>query len=131
MTYLIDTDVVIGYLNNRPRERALLGTLAPDGLTVSLITYGEVYEGIYYGADPRTHEQGFLAFLRWVTVLPLNKPIMKRYARLRGQLRRTGLLIGDADTLITATALHHDLTLVTGNVRHFSRVPGLALLPLP
>ena len=53
---------------------------------------------------------------------------MKRFARLRGQLRQAGTLIGDADTLIAVTALHHDLTLVTGNVRHFNRIPNLVLL---
>ncbi|MDQ2810105.1 MAG: type II toxin-antitoxin system VapC family toxin [Chloroflexota bacterium] len=41
------------------------------------------------------------------------------------------MLIGDADTLIAATALHHDLTLVTGNRRHFSRIPNLTLLTPP
>jgi len=52
---------------------------------------------------------------------------MKQYARIRGVLRAQGQLIGDLDTLIAATALHHDLTLTTQNTRHFSRIPDLKL----
>ncbi len=60
-------------------------------------------------------------------VLPLNKPIMKRFARIRGHLRQTGSIIGQADVLIAATALHYNLTVVTRNIRHFERIPDLLL----
>jgi tRNA(fMet)-specific endonuclease VapC len=48
-------------------------------------------------------------------------------AVIRGDLKRRGLTIGDFDILIAATALHHDLTLVTRNRRHVSRIPDLQL----
>jgi tRNA(fMet)-specific endonuclease VapC len=105
----------------------LLTDLRADGLAISLVTYGELYEGIYYGRDPSAQELGFQQFLRRVEVLPLTRRIMRRFARVRGELRSQGLLIPDPDLLIGATALHHDLTLVTGNRRHFARIPGLRL----
>ncbi len=126
MSYLIDTDIVAAYLKGRPEETTLLASLEGT-LAISLITYGEIYEGIYFGRDPKRYEQGFLAFLRAVDVLPLNKAIMKRFARIRGELRRTGNSISDNDILIGATALHHDLTVVTHNRKHFQRIPGLTL----
>ena len=52
---------------------------------------------------------------------------MRRFAAVRGQLRRDGNLIGDMDLLIASTALVNNLTLVTRNRRHFDRVPGLEL----
>lgn len=52
---------------------------------------------------------------------------MKHFARIRGELRRQGLGIPDADLLIACTALAHDLTLVTRNFRHFERVPALRI----
>ena len=52
---------------------------------------------------------------------------MRRFARLRGELRQRGLLIPDPDILIAATALTHNLTLVTRNRRHFERIPDLPL----
>ena len=127
MRYLVDTDRVADWLNGRPDATQLLSSLAPDGLAISLITYGEIYDGIYYGRDPKRSERVFLQLLRWVDVLPLSRSAMKRFARLRGQLRRTGQLIADPDLLIAATALERDLTLLTRNQRHFARIPGLRL----
>jgi tRNA(fMet)-specific endonuclease VapC len=82
MTYLVDTDWVILGLNGRAEALTLLTDLAPEGLAISLITYAEIYEGIYYGRDPKRHESGFRAFLRNVDVLPPNKQIMKRFAQV-------------------------------------------------
>ncbi len=125
MTYLLDTDVIIGYLKGREREITLLKALKPEGLAISLITYGEIYEGIYYGRNPQDNEHGFQQFLRDVSVFPLSKPIMRQFALIRGQLRQTGTLITDNDLLIGATALHHSFIVVTHNIRHFQRIPGL------
>jgi tRNA(fMet)-specific endonuclease VapC len=127
MTYLIDSDWVASFLRGRPEARTLFQALAPDGRAISLITYGEVYEGIYYGQNPAQNERIFRQFLRGVTVLPLNRQIMERFARIRGDLRRRGQIIGDTDVLIAATALHHHLTLVTRHRDHFQRILGLTL----
>jgi tRNA(fMet)-specific endonuclease VapC len=125
MSYLVDTDRVASYLNGRPDAIELLSTLRHEGLAISLITYGEIYDGIYSSNDPRGKETAFLQFLRRVEVLPLTRTIMKRFARVRGQLRRQGQMIGDPDILIAATALQHNLSLVTRNLRHFGRIPDL------
>lgn len=127
MNYLIDTDWIVEYLKGRDPAAQLLDMLAPETLAISLITYGEIYEGIYYSRDPKRSEQGFLQFLRGIDVLSLNKPIMKKFAHIRGQLRRSGQMINDPDLLIAATALHYDLTLMTHNRKHFSRIPTLKL----
>jgi predicted nucleic acid-binding protein len=95
----------------------------------SPVTYGEIYEGISYGRDPAGSERDFRQFLRAVDVLPLTRPLMRRFARLRCDLRRRGQLIGDPDVLIAATALHHGLILVTGNRARFRHIPDLRLSP--
>ena len=125
--YLVDTDWIVPALKGRPDAQLLLSSLAPHGLAISLISYGEIYEGIYGGRDPKRHEQVFRLFLRGVEVLPLNRSIMKEFARIRGQLRVAGNLITDFDLLIAATAIHHDLMLVTRNAKHFQRVPRVVL----
>lgn len=127
MRYLVDTDSVADWLNGVPRAVQLLSSLSQEGLAISLITYGEIYDGVYYGRDPKAAEQTFLRFLRSVGVLPLNRSIMKYFARIRGQLRRQGQLVPDPDLLIAATGLHHDLTLLTRNLSHFQRIPNLKL----
>jgi predicted nucleic acid-binding protein len=66
VTYLVDTDWIADYLKGRPPAVDLLDRLTrpPNGLAISLITVGEIYEGIYHGHDPRAHEAGFRKFLR-------------------------------------------------------------------
>ncbi len=52
---------------------------------------------------------------------------MERFGVIRGELQRRGEAIGDPDLLIAATALDHDLTLLTRNRKHFTRIPNLKL----
>lgn len=125
--YLVDTDIIASYLNGRPDAVALLRSLLPDGISISVVTFGEVFEGIYYGRSPAQHAAVFRRFLHGVSALDVDRMVARRFARTRGELRRAGQLIGDADLMIAATALYYDLTLVTRNTRHFGRIPGLAL----
>lgn len=127
MTYLVDSDWIIAFLGGRIDAVRLLSVLEPQGLAISLMTLGEVYEGVYYGRDPNAAEAGGFDLVERLEVLPLDEAVLRRFARLRGYLRQRGALIGDPDTLIAATALEHDLALVTQNLRHFRRVPGLRL----
>jgi predicted nucleic acid-binding protein len=128
VNYLIDTDWIVDWLKGTAAATTLLQSLATSGaFAISIISYGEVYEGIYCGTNPAAYEGVFRSFLRGVTVLPLSRATMQEFARTRGQLRQGGNLIPDADLLIAATALQRNLTLVTRNKRHFARVPGLVL----
>lgn len=129
MRYLVDTDWVIDYLKGQQPTVDVLQSLSQDGLGISVITYGEIYEGVYYGKNPQAHEQGFLSFLQGVDVIPLRKNMLRQFAQIRGTLRMQGQLIGDLDILIAATAIAYDLTLLTRNFKHFQRVPDLVLYP--
>lgn len=127
MKYLVDTDRLIGFLLGNAESVEILERLFPSGLAISLVTYGEIYEGVYASTDSKENERSFRRLLRNVRVLPLNESIMRRFAQIRGDLRRRDLLIGDPDILIAATAIHHDLILVTRNLRHFQRVQHLRI----
>ena len=127
MSYLVDTDWIIDYLNADRRAIALFADLVGERLGMSLVTYGEVYDGIYYGRKPVESEAGFVRLLHVIYVIDLNEAIMRRFALIRGGLRKAGLAIGDSGIMIAATALHHDLTLVTRNLDHFQRIPDLKI----
>lgn len=127
MTYLVDTDFVVDYLKGKLQVVDTLNTLVEKGLAISIITYGEIYEGIYFGKNPKSAEKGFLAFLRVVDILLLNRTVMKRFALIRGDLRQKGKLIGDPDILIAATAIVHGLALLTRNKKDFQKIKGLVL----
>jgi predicted nucleic acid-binding protein len=125
MPYLLDADWVINALAGRQRAVDTLRQLAPEGIAISWVTVGEVYEGAFGFPDPAARLTSFRRFLQPFRILDLNDPIMERFAGIRSLLRRRGEIIPDFDILIGATALHYDLTVLTDNVRHLRRIPGL------
>ena len=131
MSYLVDTDWLVDYLVGRPAAVALLDPLFRHGLAISIVTYTEVYEGIFFGTDPKRTEAIFRRFLEQVQVVGVSRPIARRCARLRGHLRGSGQTLPMPDLFIAATAIDRDLALLTRNVRHFGRVPGLKLYQTP
>jgi predicted nucleic acid-binding protein len=62
-----------------------------------------------------------------VTVLPYDVATANVYGKIRAQLEETGQMLADADLQIAATALYHDLEMVTGNLRHYSRIDRLRI----
>jgi tRNA(fMet)-specific endonuclease VapC len=106
MRYLVDSDWIADYLKGRAAAVGLLESLLPDGIAISIISFAEVYEGIYYGRDRPRYEASFRQFLRGVEVLGITRSIARRFAVLRGTMRLQGQLISQPDLLIGATALH-------------------------
>jgi len=127
MKYLVDSDYVADYLKGRPTATELLGVLFQDGMAMSIITFAEVYEGIYYGYNRTHYTQIFQRFLHGVTVLGITRSIAKQYARMRGDLGRKGQLIDQPDLFIAATTIQHHLTLVTRNIKDYQRIPNLKM----
>jgi tRNA(fMet)-specific endonuclease VapC len=130
IAYLIDTDWVIHYLNGHPAIVERLEELQGVGLALSVVSLAELYEGISYSRDPDANERALDDFLRGVTVIGIDEDICRIFGRERGRLRVAGKMIGDFDLLIGATALHHHLTLLTNNRRHFELIEGLPLISL-
>lgn len=126
MKYLVDTDWVISFLNGRPEAIGLFDRLASDGIAVSVVAWGEVYEGVIGSPDRRRE---FDEFSTRIDVLLVNIAVARRYAETRFYLRASGSLIPDNDLWIAATALAHDLAVVSQD-EHFRRVPGLRIYQL-
>ena len=127
LRYLVDTDWVINYLRAHPAIVSRLGELQPQGLALSIISLAELYEGVFFSRDPDGDGQDLADFLRGVTVLGIDADIAQLFGRERGRLRAAGMMIGDFDLLIGATALAHNLTLLTNNRSHFERIDGLRM----
>jgi len=126
--YLLDTPMVSAYLLSRPAALGLVGPWIEHGeVATSILVYGEVNEYIRGREDyPQLHAQ-LVDLLKEIPPFFVTYPIMRRYGDLRRSLRTTNGLIGDVDTIISATALERGLTLVTPD-GDFERVPGLALM---
>ena len=128
--YLFDTDTLSGLMNPVPPPGlvAKRSSVPGDQIYTSSITLGE----IIYGAHrvfARTAEiiARLDAILPSITVLSFEASAARRYGEVRADLERRGTPIGEADTRIASIALVRGLTVVTGNMRHFQMVPGLAV----
>ncbi len=130
MPYLIDSDYVIQYLDQRPLVVQLINSLAPAGMWISIITYMEVYQGIQRGSAVKTLREGFDAFLLVAPVLPFSIAVAERCANIRETLQQQGRRTRNRhlDLITAATAIEYDLTLVTHNTADYRDIPGLKLL---
>lgn len=130
MAFLFDTDAVSEVLRRRPTPAYVrwLETISRAEQFTSAIVVGELYKGAYRSANANFHiERIESKVLPALTVLAYDTSVAKVYGQIDAHLHRYGSPLADADLQIAATALHHGLELVTGNVRHFERVPGLAI----
>ena len=127
MQYLVDSDWVIDSLHAVEPVRTRLRELLPAGVGMSMIALAEVYEGVYWSREREDDEPELDAFLGEVQLVSIDEEVSRIFARERGRLRAAGKIIGDLDLLIGATALRHDLTLLTNNLVHFERVEGLTI----
>jgi tRNA(fMet)-specific endonuclease VapC len=129
MKYLTDATFIIDAFTGQSFTAALLPDLIQDGMALSLITYMELWEGVYGDCDPRAAEYRLRTFLRPLTVLPFSRQVAVQSAHLRYQLRRLRRPVQQRalDLLVAATALRYGLTLVTSDT-DFDDIPGLTVL---
>ena len=123
MRYLLDTNVVIGLMGGRNRVRERVREKPVADLCISVVVAHELYYGALHSnrVEANLAQLGELPF----AILPLTLTDAQMSAQLREELTAIGRPIGPYDILIAGQALARDLTLVTHNVREFSRVDGL------
>ena len=128
MRFLLDTNWIITFLKGRQDAIDLVADLTDQGFGFSVVSYGEAYEGLVGSLDFDQRIQALDQLASLADLLNADVDIAVRYATVRSDLRQKSQLIPDNDLWIAATALAHDLELVTRD-RHFERVPGLKLYP--
>jgi len=92
------------------------------------VVIGELYKGAYRSKAAQLHLTDIeKRILPAVTVLAYDIDTAKVFGKIRAEVEVAGFILPDADLQIAATALRHDLTLVTGNLRHLRRITGLKI----
>ena len=123
---LLDTDVCIEILRGNARviERR---RRTPDEVATTWITACELAYGAAKSRAPEPNRALVMAFLATLPILELDWAAAERFGRLKADLERAGNRVADADLLIAAIALARGAGLITGNRRHYERVPELGI----
>ena len=133
--YLVDTNIPSELTRQKPdlRVEAFLKGADQDRVFLSVLTVGEICKGIHslpLSAKRRSLQNWLDVDVRsWFVgrILPVTEEIAERWGQLAAMAKQQGMPLAVVDGVIAATALHHDLTLVTRNTKDFANL-GVDLL---
>jgi len=126
MRYLLDTCVISDFIKGEAGTTAKLKQTPPVDIAISAITVMELRYGLALNPQRvQKIEPAIASILSSVTVLPFGAAEAEQTAQIRAVLKSQGQPIGAYDVLIAATALQHNLIMVTANQREFDRISGL------
>lgn len=122
--YLLDTSIIVDYLRKNKKAASFLSSLEKP--LISVITAGEVYQGCRNKKELKEVKET----LSFFNIIPINETISQLSLELLEKHTLSfGLLI--IDSLIAATAIKNNLTLITANVKHFKMIKTLKLEKWP
>lgn len=128
MTYLLDTNTCIKYLNGRSEKiKQHLEALQDQDILMCSVVKAELFYGAIKSARPKENLAKQHYFVNHFPSLPFDDQAAEIYAEIRAQLEKLDTPIGPNDLLIAAIALANQVTLVTHNTSEFERVEGLQL----
>ncbi len=128
MTYLLDTNVWVGFLRNRNARLAQrLRAHDPSDVCVCSVVVAELYHGCLRSNQPVANRAKVESLLAPYVCLPFDEASAAVYSVVRHALEQAGAVIGPYDLQIASIAIANGLTLVSHNVAEFGRIAGLTL----
>ena len=127
---IIDPSVFIALERRRLSLSALADAIPDEPIVLSSMTASELIIGVHRADSPkrRSRREAFVeAILQAIPVVPFDLRAARTHARLFAELASVGQPIGAHDLIIAATAIANDFPVLTDNLRHFDRVPGLSV----
>ncbi len=127
--YCFDTDVLSATIRREPSLPLVrrLAQVPPTDQFTTAITMGELLYGAARHDSKRLDEQVRELLRGALTILPFDEAAAAVYGPLRAELESAGEPLAEPDLRIASIALSRDLALVTGNTRHFARIPKLTV----
>ncbi len=125
MSYLLDTNVCIYYLNGDNQELVeRILALGPESLAISTLCLAELYFGAAHSARPESNRERVGFFVRELPTLVFDGACARHFGRMKASLAALGQPIPDFDVAIAATAFAYGRVLVS-NDKHMKRIQGL------
>lgn len=127
--FCLDTDVLSAVLRREPPLHLIrrLARTPPTEQCTTAVTLGELLYGVARRGSPALAGRARELIASAGPILSFDEAAAEVYGSMRAGLERDGRRLAEPDLRIAAIALSRDATLVTGNVRHFDRVPGLRI----
>ena len=125
LKYLLDTNIVIYTMKNRPQQVKRRFQQHHGRMGISTVTLGELVFGAEHSQQVERNLADIEAFAARLEVLPFDNKAAYHFGQIRAALYRAGRPIGPYDMMIAGQARASGLKLVTNNVKEFERVPGL------
>ena len=123
--YMLDTNILIYAIKNRPKRIREAFKQHSDYLSMSSVTLGELIYGAERSARITRNLQDIEGLAARMDVVPFDYHAATHFGQIRAELSKKGKPIGPYDSMIAAHARALGLILVTNNIREFKRVPGL------
>ena len=123
---VLDSDTCIGILRGR-LEVLERRAAEVDEVTTTWVTASELFYGAAKSAKPDANAALVIRFLNTLPVLAPDLASARLFGEVKARLATAGQIVADADLFIAAIALSRGATLVTGNPKHYERIPGLVL----
>ncbi len=125
LRYMLDTNLCIRVLRDRPQSVRARFNAEADGLCISTIVLSELLHGAAKSDRPIINRGRVEQFAARLAVLPFDDDAAAHAADIRADLEQKGRPIGGYDVLIAGHARSKGLTIITGDLGEFSRVEGL------
>lgn len=125
LRYMLDTNICIRVLRDRPQHMRARFNAEADGLCVSTVVLMELLHGAAKSARPVENRREVERFAARLDVLPFDAQAAAHAADIRASLEKRGQIIGAYDTQIAGHARSRGLICVTSNLGEFTRVEGL------
>ncbi|MBO4899996.1 MAG: type II toxin-antitoxin system VapC family toxin [Lachnospiraceae bacterium] len=128
MRYMLDTNICIYVIKHKPEKVFLkLQDIDPRDVCISSVTYAELTYGVEKSSAVAKNRVALSVLLSNIEILDFDADAADSYGVIRADLERKGTPIGALDMMIAGHALSVGCTIVTNNVREFSRVNGLKI----
>ena len=128
MNFLIDTNILIYRLKNLGNVNANFLKYKDNKMLISVISYGE----LVYGANKSKSVEKNMATVREIKsifpMLDITPNVMDIFGEIKADTQKIGKSVYDMDLLIAASAIDHNMTLVTHNTKHFENISKLQVM---
>lgn len=125
--YILDTNICIYWLNGNQVIEKRLSEIGLEKICITFVTEGELFYGAYKSAQKSRNLTLIKELKQSIKTINTAEGIPTLFGKIKTDLETKGQSLDDPDIYIACLAIHHQAILVTNNLRHFQRIPGLKL----